>query len=617
MGEFYQFRLVTAFASLEQIMKRILFVYALTCLAFAQQPVTVIRGGIVIDGTGAAPRAATVVIRGERIEAVGPDLPAPAGARIIDATGKTIIPGFFDLHTHLTASPVSGMAADWGKNAAAYLAAGITSINDFAEYSEMYPPMRALLASQIAGPHVHFAARLSTPGGHGTEGGWGDFVTLTASTPAEGKARIRTALAGHPDVIKIFTDGWRYGAAPDLTSINLPTLTAMVEEAHAGKVRVFTHTVTLAGAKTATRAGVDVLAHGVGDAPVDHELISLMREHGTFYVPTLSVYQLHDPKALRPLAASLMSPLAWEAVGNLKSPAETEAHAARWENLRDSVQSLQEAGVPVAIGTDAGMAGTYHGYATLNEIERFANAGLTPLEAISAATSVSARALGIQSERGVIAPGMFADVVILDGHPEQNIADIEKVAEVFKDGAEIDLAALKASIASAGATRIRLRPVPAAVDDMERTDGRTLLGTLRVNSTEAGIDHSQMLYLQEARDGGGHALMIVAKLSPKPDPWVRMEFPLTPGAVEPGDASAFSGVSFEARGSGVFRLLAYKSSARNPAYLEAPFKAGDDWTTIRIPFADLKSTPVHALAVELAGAADSSIWLELDNVRFY
>jgi imidazolonepropionase-like amidohydrolase len=598
-------------------MKPMLFVYALTCFAFAQQPVTVIRGGMVIDGTGAAPRAATVVIRGGRIEAVGSDLPAPAGARIIDATGKTIVPGFFDLHTHLTASPVSGMAADWGRNAAAYLAAGVTSINDFAEYSEMYPPMRALLASQIAGPHVHFAARLSTPGGHGTEGGWGDFVTLTASTPAEGKARIRTALAGHPDVIKIFTDGWRYGTAPDLTSINLATLTAMVEEAHAGKVKVFTHTVTLAGAKMASRAGVDVLAHGVGDAPVDNELIALMKEHGTFYVPTLSVFQLHDPKALHPLAALLMSPLAWEAVGNLKSPNETEAHAARWANLRDSVRRLHEAGVPAAIGTDAGMPGTYHGYATLNEMERFVDAGLKPLEAIAAGTSVSARALGIDSERGVIAPGMFADLVILDGHPDQNIGDIEKAVEVFRDGAEIDLASLKASIASAGATRIPLRPVAAGVDDMERLDGRTSLGTLRVNSTDSGSDHSQMLYLPEARGVGDHALMIVAKLSSKPDPWVRMEFPLTPGAVEPGDASAFSGVSFEARGNGVFRLLAYKSSARNPTYLEAAFKAGDEWTTIRIPLADLKSTPVHALAFELAGAADSSVWLELDNVRFY
>ena len=225
---------------------------------------TVIRGGSVFDGTGSAPRPATVVIRGDRIEAVGPDVAVPAGARVVDVTGKTVLPGLFDLHTHLTSSPVNGVAADWGSNAEAYLIAGVTSVNDFAEFSEMFAPMRRLLATRIPGPHVHFAARLSTPGGHGTEGGWGDAVTLTASTPEEGRARVRQAVAGHPDVIKIFTDGWRYGTAPDLTSINYATLAAMVEEAHAAHLKVFTHTVTLGGAKTASKAGVDSLAHGVG-----------------------------------------------------------------------------------------------------------------------------------------------------------------------------------------------------------------------------------------------------------------------------------------------------------------------------------------------------------------
>ena len=105
-----------------------------------------------------------------------------------------------------------------------------TPVIDFAEYGEMYEPMRALLSSSLRGPHVNFAARMSTPGGHGTENGWGDFITLTASTPQEGRVRVRAALAGHPDLIKIFTDGWRYGTSADLTSMNVETLRAMVEE---------------------------------------------------------------------------------------------------------------------------------------------------------------------------------------------------------------------------------------------------------------------------------------------------------------------------------------------------------------------------------------------------
>ena len=313
-------RIATQFLALA----RTAVVLSMAGLSFAQ-PVTVIRGGRVFDGTGAPARVANVVIRGTRIEAVtnGPS-DVPAGARVIDATGKTVLPGLFDLHTHLTNSPVTGQPTDWTRNVADYLRHGVTSVIDFAEYGEMYEPMRTLLASNLRGPHVSFAARLSTPGGHGTESGWGDFITLTASTPQEGRVRVRAALAGHPDLIKIFTDGWRYGTSADLTSMNVETLRAMVEEAHQAGVKVFTHTVTLAGAKLAVSTGVDALAHGINDAEVDEELIALLREKGTFYISTLSVFE------------------------QLKRP-ETPAHAARWKHLLNNVKRLHAAGVPVAM----------------------------------------------------------------------------------------------------------------------------------------------------------------------------------------------------------------------------------------------------------------------------
>jgi hypothetical protein len=312
-----------------------------------------------------------------------------------------------------------------------------------------------------------------------------------------------------------------------------------------------------------------------------------------------------------------MGPKENKAVAMLHAPKETDAHAARWRNLTESVKRLHAAGIPVAIGTDAGMAGTYHGYATLNEIEMFVAAGLTPLEALAAATSGSARALGIDSERGAIAEGSFADLVIVDGHPDLNIADIEKTFAVFRDGKQLDLAALRARIASPEPTLIPAKTIPALIDRMESPDGRTLLGTLRVDSYDAGTDHSKVLFMPVLRGTGDHALMIEAELSPKAEPFARVEFPLTPGAVEPGDVSAYSGVSFEARGRGSFRLLAYKSSDHKPGALTAPFQAGEEWGTIRIPFSELKTTPIHALAFELSGPGDSKVWLELDNLRFY
>src|SRR6202008_4882198 len=158
-----------------------------------------------------------------------------------------------------------------------YLACGVTSVNDYSVYGEMLAPLRDLMSNRtLPGPTANPAIRLGAPEGHGSEFGWGDSFTQLVSTPAEAHAAMQRILPYKPDVIKAFTDGWRYDKAPDLTNMNVETLTAIVEDAHKAGLKVFTHTVTLNGAKIAARAGIDVLAHGVGDAPVDDELIALL-----------------------------------------------------------------------------------------------------------------------------------------------------------------------------------------------------------------------------------------------------------------------------------------------------------------------------------------------------
>src|ERR1700733_4184325 len=114
-------------------MKRLLLLFGLAAGLKAQQ-VIVIRGARVVDGTGAPARMATVVIRGSRIEAVAANAPVPPQARVIDAAGQTLLPGLFDLHTHLAASGVTGVPGDWAKNLKAYLACGVTTVNDFSTY---------------------------------------------------------------------------------------------------------------------------------------------------------------------------------------------------------------------------------------------------------------------------------------------------------------------------------------------------------------------------------------------------------------------------------------------------------------------------------------------------
>jgi imidazolonepropionase-like amidohydrolase len=608
--------------------KRLIGILLVSVGLCAQPAPVVIRGARVVDGTGAPARLLTVVIRGTKIAAVAPDAAVPAGARVIDAAGQTLMPGLFDLHTHLSASAATGLAGDWGKSLKAYLACGVTTVNDYATYGEMFAPMRQLLSSgAVAGPHVNMAVRMSTPGGHGTEAGWGDFMTLTAATPEQAHAQTKIALAYKPDVIKVFTDGWRYGMAPNLSSMNLETLSAIVQDAHAAGVKVFTHTVTLAGAKIASSAGVDVLAHGIGDADVDAELIAIMKAKGTVYVPTLAVYEFKSGAAPAERVAALLEPAVRETLpSGLTAPEEPPERRIRWQHLTSSVKRLHDAGIPVALGTDAGMPGTFHGYSTLRELELLVESGLTPLEAIAAGTGVSARALAVDGQRGTIAPGMVADLVLVEGRPDERIADVVKTRRVFLGGSELAPAELEKAIQSTEMTALPEHHVSGMIDDMERGE-RTALGTLRVDGTDSGVDHSAMLMLPVVRDGGGHALLVAAQMAGKDRPYVRVEFPVTQGAISPADVSGSVGVSFDVRGEAAGRLLVQAYHVRGADAYAAPFTPGAEWQTVKIPFASLKrraadagswdAKDARALLFELGGTAGSSVWLELDNVRFY
>ncbi len=622
---------------------RLLAVF-LPAALFAQT--VAIHNARVVDGNGAPAVVATVVIRDGRISAVAPDAAIPAGARVIEAAGRTLIPGLFDLHTHLRASAAptgAALAGDWPKALAAYLACGVTSVDDFGNYGEQFEPMRRLLATgAVAGPRVHLAARISPPEGHGTEGGQGDMFTLEAATPEQAHFAMRKALAWRPDVIKVFTDGWRYSSSPALASMNEETIAAIVADAHRAGLKVLTHTVSLENARITVRAGVDSLVHGVQDRDIDEDFLALMKSKGTAYVTTLSVYEPRNRLALLPTMQGLLEPAIVDFIGLPRpatarraetAPAEpTIRPAERWAHLLHNERVLFAAGIPVGNGTDAGMGGTYHGWASLHEMELAHEAGLTPLQAITAATLTSARILGVDKELGSIQPGKLADLVLIDGRPDEQIGDIYKTARVFLGGREFDPAALRALIQSAGATPLPARAVGALLDDFERPDGRTALGTLRIYSTDPGIDHSRMLFTVVPRGDAGHDLLIQAAMGPKDRNYVRLHLPLTPGAIEPADLSRFRGIALDARGEGDYTLGIVTATARSGDF-HTRFQAGSAWKTFKLDFADFESprpetgrqsTPpawtgrdARELWIELAGPAGSARWLEVDNLSFY
>jgi hypothetical protein len=272
------------------------------------------------------------------------------------------------------------------------------------------------------------------------------------------------------------------------------------------------------------------------------------------------------------------------------------------------------------------MPSTFHGYATLHEFDLLVQAGMKPLEAIRAGTSVSARAMGLDSERGTIAPGRAADLVLVQGRPDENIGDLLNTRHVFVSGVEYDPRQLEGAIQSREMTALPVRSVDPLIDDMEREDGRTRLGTLRVNGTDAGIDHSPMLFHRIVRSGGDHALLIQATMAQKENPYVRVEFPLTAASVSPADVSGFSGIQFDVRGEVAPRLLVSTYSGRSVSDpWAAGFSVSPEWQTVKIPFTDLKrratggwdARDLRAILVELSGPPKSGVWLEIDNLRLF
>ena len=357
---------------------------------------------------------ADVLVEGDRIVAVG-TVDAPSGARRVDGRGKTLIPGLHDLHTH-TRSPGYGAPEDLGKAWAGYLLSGVTTINDFSVSGEMIGPIRELVKNPGAGgglwaPHLNQAVRFGVPGGHGTEAGWGRFFTLETPTPRSAEALASLALSYDPDVLKVFADGWRYGRDPDLADMNEPTLAAIVGAAHARGKPVVTHTVTFEGATVAAAAGVDALGHGIGDAPVDAALIDLMRARGTDYIPTLVVYEPLQTRRLAAGEAAQLNPgqRALEARLHGGDPAPVLPYdTRRWTIMQDNIRRLKRAGIPIGIGSDAGIEGIYHGPGAVREIGWLTRLGFTPAEALVAATRlflVAGVALVLVDETGELFVG--------------------------------------------------------------------------------------------------------------------------------------------------------------------------------------------------------------------
>ena len=397
---------------------------------------TVLKNAIVIDGNGGPPRAARVFVENERIERVAePEAAIPEGAREIDLAGRFLLPGLIDVHVHMNGNrsidnrqflfiPPGLRALRAGVDATRLLRAGITSVRDLGSFVGISvrnaidegtiegPSIRAagFVISQVAGSEdpVYLpldVARRGYP--HGTR---------LANGADDCRLAVREQIRAGADVIKICLTGsctCEHGT-PHTPQFTLEEASAMVDEAHRNGLKVAAHAHGAAGIKTGLAAGVDSIEHG---DMLDEEDVRFMVDNRVFLVPTLSNHE-HLEQAERLNIPSFMIEKVREVTRSLVS----------------AFHSALQAGVPIAMGSDS--SGGPLIPAGRNAIEAFymVRFGMTPMQAIQAATRNAAELLGREGELGTVEPGKLADLLVVESDPSQDIHALERVHLVMKTG---------------------------------------------------------------------------------------------------------------------------------------------------------------------------------------
>jgi imidazolonepropionase-like amidohydrolase len=428
----------------------------------SEQPVALV-GATLVDGDGGAPIPNSVVIlRGDRIEAAGPRATTriPRGARTVDVAGKWITPGLVDAHVHFFqsgsiytrpdgidlnatvpyAEDVARSKSHLQETFDRYLASGVTTVvdaggprwnfevRDRAAAAE-HAPRVAVAGPLIATEPTPNQQRLILDG---------DPPIISAANGAEAAEMARGLLASRPEFIKIWGVGSGREGARRLREITA----AVAAVAHPADIRVAVHATELEQARAAVEGGADILVHSVEDKPVDDAFVAALKARGVIYVTTIVVHEgYRDAFAGRPdlspierrlgdpaiIATLSEMPPAVVAQVNGKIPDDTATILA---NLR----RVEAAGVRVAAGTDAGNPGTLHGPALHRELALMQQAGLTPMQVLTAATRDAAFVYSARPDIGLVRPGYRADLLILDADPTKDVTALGRISQVWSRG---------------------------------------------------------------------------------------------------------------------------------------------------------------------------------------
>jgi len=550
--------------------------------SFALAAATLVKDVRVFDGKAVHERRSVLFDGGTILDADFRGTP-PQGARIVDGAGRTLLPGLIDAHTH---------TFRWQELPVLF---GVTTQVDM--FTDLKLMKKAKQEMAQGGHHDHadlFSAGtlVTAPNGHGTQFGV-QIPTITG--PEQAQAFVDARIAEGSDFIKIVMGGG-YG----MQSISLATAKAVIDAAHLrGKLAVV-HIGNEEDARAVLEAGADGLVHLFPAASSDAAgLARLARSKGAFVIPTFTVLEsMAGWRGDDLLAnASLAGLLDKDAQAPLKARYGNKERAELLAAPKAVTAALVKAGVPVLAGTDAGNPGTQYGVSMHRELKALVEAGLTPAQALAAATSVPAQVFKL-GKRGRIEQGYKADLLLVEGNPTADILATRRIVEVWKDGdsanglrdGQRQRVAKAAQETRPGSGKALALPPDGRISQFSTQRLASPIGMGWSASTDsfAGGKSTVTLTPGQALADGQVPLAIDAKVAPGlPFAWAGLAFMPGTQPMASVDFSTVKAVRFKVRGDGkTYQMTAMSQGVQIPG--AQSFKAGPEWTEVTVPLRELK-----------------------------
>ncbi len=551
----------------------------------------------------------SVLIQDGKISSIGENIKIPDNTPVYDGAGKTLLPGLIDSHTHTY--------GDARKDALRF---GVTTEMDmFTDWHQLAAAKKqreSYARTDLA--DLWSAGTLATvPGGHGTEYGM-KIPTLTK--PEEASGFVKARIDEGSDYIKIvFDDGSAYGPTVKIKSLTPDVTQALIKSAHEHDKKALIHIAAYQQAKTMLDQGADGLVHSFIDRVADAEFIEQAKKQNTFMVPTLSVTgSLAGADEGKKLAddADLREYLTLTQSNALKA-----SFPPQWQNPEvldnalASVKLFHDAGIPLLAGTDAGNPSTAHGVSLHGELALLVKGGLSPAEALNSATALPAEIFGL-NDRGRIAIGMRADLILVSGDPTKNIAATRDIEFIWKNGYRLGRHKTGTPAAEAAAF-----PTDALVSDFEQEAIASRYGkgwALTTDKQMGGESEASIKLIEGGANQSKGAMEISGQIRTGfAYPWAGAFFAPGAKAMQAVNYSKAKELVFWVKGDGRKYSVMTFSTTQGGIPPSQNFTTGPEWQQVRLPlsgFTGLELSQVTGFSFN-ASAPEGNFRFVIDDVE--